>query len=112
MEKIYLSKPEIDDLNKAPYELMSRTIEQLTEHGAWTLSAVYNQLRAMSHQTAENAEIVQVDDEIIQCSCCPKLLWFSDTWSPGDEVLCSECNKEVTGRWQGPTVDPSKAPPP
>ena len=110
--KIHLSKPEVKDLEEEPYELLARTFEHLAHHG-WPLAEIYNRLRAMTHEPIPPApEIVTVDDELIECSCCTKWLWLTDSWSPGDDALCSECNKEVTGRWKGPSIDPSKAPPP
>lgn len=111
METIYLSEPEIKDLEEEPHELMARTIEQLTERG-WSHPTIYNRLRALFYGQAPDVEVVPVADELTECSCCHKWLWLSDSWAPGDEPLCSECNREVTGRWEQPTIDPSKFPPP
>lgn len=44
------------------------------------------------------------DDEIIECALCDKKLWFMDSWAPGDEAICSECDTEVTGRQHPPTI--------
>jgi DNA-directed RNA polymerase subunit RPC12/RpoP len=42
--------------------------------------------------------------EIIACSLCGKRLYFADSWAPGDEAICSECDTEVTGRQHLPTI--------
>lgn len=43
-------------------------------------------------------------DDVVICATCNKLVLFRDSWSPGDEALCSECDTEVTGRKHGPTL--------
>lgn len=35
------------------------------------------------------------DDEFIECAWCEKRIRFVDSYSPGDEAICAECNKEV-----------------
>lgn len=45
--------------------------------------------------------------EVIECSSCDRLVYFRDSWSPGDEALCAVCNEAVTGRkgvWADPLV--------
>lgn len=48
------------------------------------------------------------DAELIECALCDKQLWFQDSYSPGDEAICAECDTEVTGREHPPTLPPTE----
>lgn len=54
----------------------------------------------------------KVGDFVTQCAFCFKAIWMRDSWSPGDEAICSECNTEATGRVSAPSLDPTKHLPP
>jgi len=34
----------------------------------------------------------------VKCALCPRVLPLADTYAPGDEAICPECDTEVTGR--------------
>lgn len=110
--RVYLSKEEVEGLRKEPHELFSRTLEALVERGGWNHARVYNLLRSAFAMPPGPSPVEEVESELVPCSACPRLVWFEDSWSAGDEVLCCECNLEVTGRWAGPSIDPSKQGPP
>lgn len=38
------------------------------------------------------------------CALCRKTIWFRDSYSPGDEAICAECDTEVTGRPHKPSL--------
>lgn len=47
----------------------------------------------------ENLMLAEIHEEdVIDCALCGKRILFVDSWSPGDEAICSECDTEVTGR--------------
>jgi hypothetical protein len=52
------------------------------------------------------------DDHIILCGLCKFPVWYRDSWSPGDDMICSTCDTEVTGRKHPPRLDPKVDPPP
>lgn len=52
------------------------------------------------------------DDVIVECGLCKYPVWYRDSWSPGDEAICSQCDTEVTGRQHPPRLDPRVDPPP
>lgn len=45
------------------------------------------------------------DDGKIECALCEKRIWFKDSYSPGDEAICAECDTEVTGRQHPPSLN-------
>lgn len=109
---VYLSKADIDGLVEEPFETFSQMLEELVEDG-WSTAFIMAKLRAMTHEPKPaTVNVVEVEDEVIRCSSCPKIIWHTDSWAPGDEALCSECNREVTGRWKGPSIVPGFNPPP
>jgi len=57
-------------------------------------------------RTAEVGLEASSDTEICMCSACGWPVWHRDSWSPGDELLCSDCDTEVTGRSHPPRLDP------
>lgn len=38
------------------------------------------------------------EEDVVDCAMCGKVLLFSDSYSPGDEAICAECDTEITGR--------------
>lgn len=109
---VYLSTADIKELTDGPFEAFSQMLEELVEDG-WSTAFIMAKLRAMTHEPKPaTVNVVEVEDEVIRCAYCPKIIWHSDSWAPGDEALCSECNKEVTGRWKGPSIVPGFNPPP
>lgn len=52
------------------------------------------------------------EDAITHCALCGRPLWWRDSWSPGDDAICAECDTGVTGRAHPPSVDPRTSPPP
>lgn len=57
-------------------------------------------------------KVARASDEIIPCALCQKPIWFRDSWSPGDEAICAECDTEVTGRQHPPSLNPAVGLPP
>lgn len=49
-------------------------------------------------------EIGDSTDEVITCALCPRRIWFRDSYSPGDDAICAECDTEVTGRVHPPSL--------
>jgi recombinational DNA repair protein (RecF pathway) len=43
-----------------------------------------------------------------ECATCGKTIWFRDSYSPGDEAICAECDTEVTGRPHKPSIPVTK----
>ena len=37
------------------------------------------------------------EEDVVDCAMCGKVLLFSDSYSPGDEAICAECDTEITG---------------
>ena len=38
------------------------------------------------------------EDDVVICVGCYKPVLMLDSWSPGDDAMCSECDTEITGR--------------
>ena len=52
------------------------------------------------------------DERIVPCALCEKRIWLTDSWSPGGEATCAECDTEVTGRPHPPSLNPDNDPEP
>jgi hypothetical protein len=39
-----------------------------------------------------------------RCALCGKLIYFEDSYSPGDDAICAECDTDVTGREHPPSI--------
>ncbi len=57
-------------------------------------------IAAKEHTTTFEQQIAAdgVRDHVINCTFCKKLVWFRDSWAPGDDAICAECDTEVSGR--------------
>jgi hypothetical protein len=52
------------------------------------------------------------EGEIKECAFCHRLVWWRDSFAPNDELLCSVCDTELTGRKHPDYVNPMVGPPP
>lgn len=51
-------------------------------------------------------------EAIVLCGLCGYPVWFNDSWSPGDDAICTRCDTEVTGREHPPRINPLLQDPP
>ena len=89
-----------NDINHTVWEAQARTVEERGE--SWRIIDVKRNTIVKS----------EYSDMIVQCALCDKRIWFRDSWSPGDDCTCSECDTEVTGRKHPRTLNVKTQPPP
>jgi len=88
---------EVEAANKGEAEEKARDIAiEEADNGTLPVSA-WDSDTGMGARDAETLS-VDLDDEFIACGGCDKIIPFEDSYAPGDDALCAECDTEVTGR--------------
>lgn len=79
------------------YDIPEEWASSLRDEDGNVLASVYGET---CEEAIANAQMMSdaIKASLINCALCEKAILFEDSWSPGDDAICAECDTEATGR--------------